>query len=55
MKIQRKALLAVVMAIVLPGHASAAGSSCQSLQKMMLENATVTLASMDARPEDGRR
>jgi feruloyl esterase len=46
MKIQCEALLAVVMAIVLPGHASPAGSSCQSLQKLILESATVTLAEL---------
>ena len=52
MKILREALLAAVLAVVLPvvlaiarpGHASAAGSSCESLQKAMPENATVTLA-----------
>jgi feruloyl esterase len=48
MKILRAALLAVVMASVTIGHPSAAGSSCDSLQKLMPANATVTLAEVVA-------
>ncbi len=44
MRILREALVAVVMAIVTLGHASAAGNSCESPQKLMPEHATVTLA-----------
>jgi feruloyl esterase len=46
MNILRGALLAVVMAIVLLGHVRAAGTSCESLLKLMPENAAVTLAEL---------
>src|SRR5258705_9353298 len=45
MKIPRAALLAIVMAIVMPGYGNAAGSSCESLlTSATLENATVRRA-----------
>jgi len=40
----RAALLAVVLAIVMRDDVNAAGTSCQTLLKLTLENATVTLA-----------
>jgi feruloyl esterase len=46
MKILRAALLTVVMAVVMPDDVNAAGSSCESLLKLTLENATVTLAQL---------
>jgi feruloyl esterase len=46
MKIPRAALLAVFIAIVMPGYANAAGTSCDSLMKLTLENATVTRAEL---------
>src|SRR5512132_732568 len=44
MKRLRAALLAVVMAVVMFDDADAAGTSCETLLKLRLENATVTLA-----------
>src|SRR5215510_9430655 len=44
MKIASLALFAAVIALGSVGPASAAGSSCDSLLKLRLENATVTLA-----------
>ena len=44
MKILRAALLAVIVAVVMAGPVNAAGSSCESLLKLTLENATVALA-----------
>jgi len=46
MKILREALVAVVVASGLVVHAGAAGNSCDSLQKMMPQGATVTLAEL---------
>ena len=46
MKSLRAALLAVVTAAVMLDDVNAAGSSCESLLKLTLENATVTLAEL---------
>ena len=46
MKSLRAALLAVVMAVVMLDDVNAAGSSCETLLKLTLENATITLAEL---------
>jgi hypothetical protein len=46
MRIAAVALLATVLAVGTAGHAVAAGSSCDSLMNVRLENATVTLAEL---------
>ena len=46
MKILRAALLAIFIAVVMPGHVNAAGPPCDSLMKLPLENATVTRAEL---------
>jgi feruloyl esterase len=46
MKSLRAVLLAVVMAVVMLDHVNAAGSSCETLLKLTLENATITLAEL---------
>jgi feruloyl esterase len=46
MKMLCAALSAVVMAVVMPGYANAAGTSCDSLLKLTLEHATVTRAEL---------
>ena len=51
MKKLHTALLAVVIAVVMPRYANAAGSSCDSLLKLTLENTTVTRAELV--PEGG--
>ena len=46
MKSLRAALLAVVIAVVMLDDVSAAGSSCETLLKLTLENASITLAEL---------
>ena len=47
MKILRAAVLAAIIAVVMPGYVNAAGSSCENLLKLAtLEHATVTLAEL---------
>ena len=46
MKSLRAILLAVVVAVVMLDHVNAAGSSCETLLKLMPENATITLAEL---------
>jgi feruloyl esterase len=46
MKMRHVSLLAMVMAVVMPGYANAAGTSCDSLLKLTLEHATVTRAEL---------
>src|SRR5580765_6476474 len=46
MKSLRAALLAVVIAVVMLDDVNAAGSSCETLLKLTLENATITLAEL---------
>jgi feruloyl esterase len=46
MKSLRAVLLAVVMAVVMLDDVNAAGSSCETLLKLTLENATITLAEL---------
>jgi feruloyl esterase len=46
MKIVHQALLVAVIAVAPLGHMNAAASPCESLLKLMLENATVTLAEL---------
>jgi feruloyl esterase len=46
MKMLYAAVLAVVIAVMTAGRANAAGTSCDSLLKLTLENATVTLAEL---------
>jgi len=48
MKIAPAALLVSVIALGMAGHVDAAGSSCDSLLKLALENATVTSAELVA-------
>jgi feruloyl esterase len=48
MKMRHVSLLAMVMAVVMPGYANAAGTSCDSLLKLTLEHATVTRAELVA-------